>query len=144
MEIQISDKQIESISDELDSGLRCFYNFRTKEIKSAIDSIDPLDLTDEMEEELAEIEENRDDYFEFQKMGSRSSFQLMEEFVEEIPDERFQNRLINALNKPKPFRNFKYEIDDNGEYRQAWFDFKKQKMIKWVRDQINSFNSSSV
>ena len=144
MKIQVSNKQIETIAEELHCGLRCFYNIQTNEIKSIIDIDDQLDLTDELKEDLAEIEENWDDYFEFEKMDSRSSFQVMEEFIDAIPDERFQNRLINALNKPKPFRNFKFEIDNNGEYRQAWFDFKKQKMIEWVKDQIDSFNSTDV
>ncbi len=143
MKIQLSNKQIETIAEELDCGLRCLYNIRTNEIKSIIDTQDPLDLTDDLEEELAEIEENLDDYFEFEKMDSRTSFQVMEEFIDEIPDERFQNRLINALNKPKPFRNFKFEIDENGDYRQAWFDFKKQKMIEWVNNQSDSFNSTN-
>ena len=59
---------IETIAEELDCQLRCFYNIRTNEIKSLIASKDPLDLTSEVEEELAEIEENWDDYFEFEKM----------------------------------------------------------------------------
>ncbi|AHM60529.1 hypothetical protein D770_11360 [Flammeovirgaceae bacterium 311] len=61
MKIQLTNEQIGTITEELDCGLRCFYNIRTKEIKSIIDSKDPLELTIELEEDMAEIEDNWDD-----------------------------------------------------------------------------------
>lgn len=143
MKIQLSDWEIETIADELDCGLTCFYHLQTKEVRCIVDPTEAYDLMDEMEAEMAEIEENRDDYFEFRKMDSRSSFLLMEAFAEEVADEHFRNRLISALNRPKPFRNFKFEIDNNGDYRQNWFDFKRQKMMDWVRGQIEAFNESN-
>jgi len=144
MNIKLSDKQIEQIAEDLDCGEKCFYNIETKEVKSIIDTTDSWDLTDEYKAELAEIEGNQDNYFEFKKMDSRSFFLTMEAFISEIPDERFRNKLVNALNKPKPFRNFKIEIDKESDYRQSWFDFKKQKMIEWVKDQIEDFHTSNL
>lgn len=143
MKIQLSDKEIETIAEELDCGFKCFYNLQTKEVKCIMDPNEAYDLMDEMKEEMAEIEENWDDYFEFEKMDSKFSFLIMEGFVEEVPDESFRNRLISALSRPKPFRNFKFEIDNKGDYRQNWFDFKRQKMIDWVRGQIQAFNSGN-
>ena len=141
MNIQLSDKEIESIAEELDCGFKCFYNLQTKEVRCLIDPNEADDLMDEMKEEMAEIDENRDDYFEFGKMDSKFSFLIMERFVEEVPDESFRNRLISAFSRPKPFRNFKFEIENKEGYRQKWFDFEKQKMIDWVRDQIQAFNA---
>lgn len=140
MKIQISEMQIEEIAEELDSGLKCFYNFRTKKLKFIIDSNDPWDMTEEEGLKLAEIEKNPVDFFEIERMDSGTSFLVMEEFTEEVSDEKFRNRLINALNRPKPFRNFKFEIDGNSSYRQKWFDFRNQKMIDWVKNQIEGFN----
>ena len=62
----------------------------------------------------------------------------MEDFTDELPDNtRIKVTLIEALNKRKPFREFKYEIDNSGDYRQLWFDFKNQKMIEYVKDRID-------
>lgn len=63
---------------------------------------------------------------------------FMEDFADELPDNtRIKVTLIEALNKRKPFREFKYEIDNSGDYRQLWFDFKNQKMIEYVKDRID-------
>jgi len=105
-----------------------------------IDKDQALDLMEEDLESWAEIEANGSDYFEIEKMDSRDSFYMMEKFAENVTDSKFKTRLYQALNKPKPFRNFKHEIDNNWDYRQDWFDFKKQKSISYVQERINNFN----
>ncbi len=62
----------------------------------------------------------------------------MEDFLETIEDKQLHELLINALNRPKPFRNFKLQIDNFGDYRQKWFDFKQMRYIQWVRPLHNS------
>ena len=62
------------------------------------------------------------------------------DFAESIDNTRLQDRLINALNKSKPFQNFKRQIDNSGEYRQFWFDFKKKRYIEWVKEQSDDYN----
>lgn len=59
----------------------------------------------------------------------------MEKFIEEIDNEKLKNKLYIALQKRKPFRNFKWEIDYSGEYRQKWFDYKNQKYRDFVKHQ---------
>jgi hypothetical protein len=65
-----------------------------------------------------EIDDNRDDYFEFKGIESLESFQIMADFGEDVDDTILQNKLINALNRSKPFQNFKWQIDNSGDYRQ--------------------------
>lgn len=50
-------------------------------------------------------------------------------------------RKINALNRSKPFRNFKWQIDNSGDYRQVWFDFKRRRYKEFVKKQIEEFKS---
>jgi len=64
----------------------------------------------------------------------------MADFAESIDNPRLQDRLINALNKSKPFQNFKWQIDNSGEYRQQWFDFKNMHYIELVKKQIDNNN----
>jgi hypothetical protein len=70
-------------------------------------------------------------------MNSEDSKRLREEFARQITDEfELQAELLDALTRKKPFQEFKYVIDCSGPFRQDWFDFKNQKMIKWVEDQL--------
>src|SRR6056297_1070258 len=89
------------------------------------------------EKQIQEIDENWDDYFEFEGFESHESFKIMEDFAEIVEDTKLRNNLINALNRPKPFRNFKWQIDNSGDYRQQWFDFKKMQYIQWIKEQID-------
>lgn len=60
-------------------------------------------------------------------MKSRQAFQIMEDFIEGIPDENLNVNLIKILNRRSPFANFKMEIESS-IYRQKWFDFKDKNM----------------
>jgi len=139
--IKLTEQQINDIADFMDSGMKCFYNKSTGEIKT-IPNFDSWIMADEepWEEDLKELDENREDYLEFDNMSSRESFEVMADFAENIDDPILRNKLINALNKPKPFRNFKWQIDNSGEYRQIWFDFKRKRYIERVKEQIEEFN----
>jgi hypothetical protein len=136
--MKLTEGQIEEIADNLDCGMRCFYNLKTGEIKTLL-NFDSWIGTDEepWEEESKEIDENWDDYFEFEGFETHESFRIMADFAERIDDPKLQGQLINALNRPKPFRNFKWQIDNSGEYRQQWFDYKKMRYIQWVKEQID-------
>lgn len=139
--INFTDDQIKEISQNLDAGMRCFYNTETEEIKILPDFENHLYAEREMwMEDIEEIDSEFDKYVVFEVMPSHESFKLMEEFIETVSDNKLQNRLLNAISRSKPFRNFHNEIDNSGKYRQHWFDFKDQKYIKWVKDQIEIKN----
>lgn len=139
--IKPTGQQIKEIAENLDCGMKCYYNKRTGEIRTIID-FDSWDGADEesWEEEIKEIEENWGDYFVFEQMSTKEAFELMVDFAESIYNPGLQERLFNALNRSKPFRNFKWQIDNSGEYRQHWFDFKNHRYIEWVKNQIDDHN----
>jgi len=139
--MKLTEKQIEEIADNLDCGMRCFYNLKTGEIKTLLNFDSWIGADEEpWEEESKEIDDNWVDYFEFEGFESHDSFRIMADFAERIDDTRLQDKLINALNRPKPFQNFKWQIDNSGEYRQQWFDFKKMRYIQSVKEQIDLKN----
>ncbi|WP_339739448.1 UPF0158 family protein [uncultured Sunxiuqinia sp.] len=136
--MKLTEKQIEEIADNLDCGMRCFYNLKTGGIKTLLNFDSWIGADEEpWEEEAKEIDENLDDYFEFEGFETHESFRIMADFAERIDDPKLQDQLINALNRPKPFRNFKWQIDNSGEYRQQWFDYKKMRYIQRVKEQID-------
>jgi len=136
--MKLTEKQIEEIADNLDCGMRCFFNLKSGEIKTVL-NLDSWIMADEepWEDELKEIENNWSDYFEFEGFETHESFQIMADFTDCVEDKAIQNKLINALNRPKPFQNFKWQIDNSGDYRQQWFDYKKMCYIEWVKEQID-------
>lgn len=139
--IKLTKNKIREIYQDLDSGMRCFYNPETDELKSLPDFDSNPYADEEMWQDVSEeIDSNFDKYIVFDKLPTREYFQIMADFIDTVVDKKVQGRLINALNKSKPFRNFKYEIDNSGEYRQKWFDFKEQEYCKWIETQIQELN----
>jgi len=132
-----TEKQYEEIAECMETGLTCFFNMKTGEIKTVF-APEYWDMDDDgqMERDAEEVVDNREDYFEFEKFESFESFRIMEAFAASVQNSKLQGELFDALSRPKPFRNFKWCIDNSGVYRQQWFDFKKRKSIEHVKIQF--------
>ena len=140
--INLSKERIKEIAGDLDCGMKCYYNKKTKEITTIIDFDSHYGADEELwEDVIKELEENWTDYIEIERMDSRESFLVMEDFAYSVDSASLQEKLINALNRSKPFSNFKWIIDNSGDYRQKWVDFKNQKYIEWVEEKISELNS---
>ncbi len=142
--ITLSTEQIKEIAEQLEIGFTCFLDKSTNElIFLAGDEFEFLDAEDDAwAEERKKIDDNPDDYYEIEKMDSTDSYAVMQDFVYTVDSEKLSEDLVNALNHDKPFKQFKYVIDDSGEYRQKWFDFKSMKMQHWVKSEIDLINGN--
>ncbi len=138
--MKLSNKEIKEIAENLDCGMVCYINLRTNEIKSIIDPDDLYSEEEHWKEDLEEIEANWERYLKIDKMPSRDAFQIMEDFTDQVSNKAIRNRLIYALNRNKPFRNFKYEVDYNEEVRQEWFKFKAYKYEEWVKNYLENLD----
>ncbi len=126
-------KQIKEIAEELSLGFKAYVHKQTGEYLFVPDPIKMQDMdTTPWEDDIEKLEENSFDYYHIQTMESRDSFQIMVDFTEELPNTTLKNKLIQALNKRKPFREFKFVIDNSGDYRDKWFDFKNNREMEWV------------
>ncbi len=140
------DKLIKEIAEYLDAGLHCYFHRKTGEFVYLTDEEAELDW--ESEEETDEEYENEDslklvikvmtdpDFRLIPKMMSHESFRIMENFISTLDDKALIQRLSQAISGRKPFANFKFQIDQSGDYRQQWFDFKSKQIEEWVRDQV--------
>jgi len=141
--MKLTDEQIKSISEDLDIGMKVYVHIETNEIKTIIDLDQHFDAdTESWEEDINEIEENFDKYFQFERMESRESFRIMEDYIETVEDKRLKEKLELGLSLSKPFRNFKDIIDDENEYRKRWFEFRDARNIEFVKEQIERYNKS--
>ena len=139
--INLSKEVIKDIAEHLDCGMKCYCHKKTQEIIKTIDFESNPGSDEELwEDVLTELEENWGDYLEFERMDSRDSFRVMADYAELVDDSALREKLIDALNRPKPFGNFKWIVDNSGDYRQKWFEFKNQEYIEWVEARIRSLN----
>lgn len=104
--MQPTDEQIKEVAEELQNGMNCYVHRKTARIVSFPDPIHFSETDDEFWPVAhAEVEAHPDDYLEIDPMSSRRSFQVMEEFANALPDEKYKNRLFDILSLAKPFRH---------------------------------------
>ena len=135
-------KVVSEIAENLLVGMFCFFNPDTFEVETIPEAFvnDPEEfemITGETWESDDIKHENWQKCIEIEPMESRDSFKVMEYFVDEVRDNDMQNKLISALNRKKPFANFKYLIE-NSNYRQAWFDFRQKQYEYYVWSTIQT------
>lgn len=91
---------------------------------------------DYIEQEVMEVVNAApDSYIRFDPLNSRESFQMMEDFVETIKNERLRNRLIDALSIKKPFRSFRNAVEDE-EILDDWYAYKDAYLQMYVSDRV--------
>jgi len=130
---------VKNIAEELDCGFDCYFNFKTKEIITIPGSSEFYDIDDfkeAFEENFKKIETQKDQLIKFESLKGYESYQIMERFVEIVPDKFLQSKLREVLSKKKPFRNFKNWID-HSNFRQNWFDFKLREIEKIVETKLS-------
>jgi len=129
---------IKEIAEQLDCGFRAFIHKTTGQRLFVPDENDlsGIDL-DPWASELEQLENNFTDYYEIDKWTSSEAFEILSEFADQVSDNKLQSRLFDALRKNRPFREFKYVIDNSGDFRQQWFDFKSKSQQDFVARQLN-------
>ena len=141
----LTNQQIKEIAEQLDCGFRSFWHKPTGELLFVPDLNNSAYVDTEFyENDLEKLDNNFGDYIEIEKPNSSDSFKIMANFTEQLNDhDKIKNVLIKALNKKKPFREFKFAIDNSGVYRQQWFDFKNAQLKQWVSDKFNEALTSA-
>lgn len=129
---------IKEIAEQLDCGFRAFINKSTGQLLFVPDENNLTDIDlDPWDKELEQLENNFTEYYEIDKWTSSQAFEIMSEFTDQVSDNNLQSRLFDALRKNKPFREFKFVIDNSGDFRQQWFDFKNKSQQDFVARQLN-------
>lgn len=137
--MNVTEKQFAEIADLLLSGMVCVIEKSTGKIDSHPKDMDFFEDEENPWEELIEkVEKDWESYILIDTMPGNESFNVMKNFTDKLEEGKLKVSLINALEKAKPFRNFKNIVDDSAEYRQKWFDYLLQENIKWVKMQYES------
>jgi hypothetical protein len=130
-------EQLHEIADNLEFGLRCFVHKDNADIRFIPDERELYGFDEEpWEEDIKAIEKGREQYLEIEKMSPQEEFVVMEAFIHEVDQQWLREKLQRILSRPKPFRNFKAELQEEGHYWHKWFAFKRVKMLAWVSRQL--------
>jgi hypothetical protein len=140
----MTDKDLKEIAEQLSCGLRAFVHKESEKMLFVPNTEDFFDIDeDAWEEELEELETNAISYYEIEKWRSWEAYNMMDDFAKQLTDDkRLQNRLFDALNKRKPFREFKFVIENSDDYRDQWFEFKNKWEFEYVKIQWNRINQA--
>lgn len=143
-DIQVPEKYLKAVSeitDGIEIGNICFLNMDTLETEDVPENllVDPEEfeaMTGESFKTMDYKYPTWENCMTFEPLRSNESFQIMQKFTNQFNDQSLQNKLEFALRNRKPFANFK-SIIDNSEYRQQWFDFKKQFLENHVKELLS-------
>lgn len=139
----MTNEHISEIAEMLECGMICFFHRPTGAIEYHPDPDDPYFEEEMWEDVIGKIEDDLDNYDRFEKMDSNQGFRVMENFAHSLTDTKFRSRILERLSGAKPFQSFKMLIDSS-DYRQDWFDFKKQAYIDFVKRQIEMEKAEDV
>ena len=135
-------KVVFEITESLIAGFTCYFNPDTLEFEdtpgTGFQNPGEFELLYEESYDTIELKhQSWTNYIEIEPMESHDSFKIMEYFIDELSDKNFQNKLINALNRKKPFANFKHLVE-NSDYRQQWFDYRRTQYGYYVWNVIKT------
>ena len=78
--------------------------------------------------------EDADRFLAIQPMDSWESFQIMEDFLDELPEGEGCRALSRALRLPRPFRCFKDTLMDFPSLRERWFKYHDERMLAYAQE----------
>lgn len=140
MEENTDPKIIAEIAQELDCGNDCYFNPKTKELVAipnfSLMSDDAV-FEEFCREDFDHVMKQKEEFIKIEILESSESFQIMVDFLDEIPDEKLKSQLLNNLQHRKPFRNFMNSLD-HSDYREDWFAFKQKTVEKIIQEKLNT------
>ena len=139
--MEVPKEILNDIADSMEAGFKCFIHRETFEVVSYLNpdqypEMDPKDWKDEIDK----VRKNKKKFIEVEAMTSSDSFRVMEEFADSLENNATRVRLLTALQGRKPFANFKHQIENSGDFRNLWFEFRREKNIEWVANQLTDTN----
>ncbi len=138
--MKLSNNLLKDIAGRMEAGLKCYIHKTTHEIIDIPDEnrFPGIYFDDEetgWKEEIDKVDSNPD-YIGIVNMESSDSFQVMQDFALSLPEGATKIRLITALEGYKPFANFNHQIHNTVAEREQWFQFRTQRMIEWIKGQL--------
>ena len=116
------------------NNMRSFINMDTLEVD--IHAGEDYFSFGDVEDTARQTMDNPDKFLPVEVLSSSESFRVMETFIETVKDKGLQRSLIGALERKRPFANFKHIIDGSS-MRQNWFQFRDEAYMNIAKEWID-------
>ena len=139
--ITLTKKFVNDIAQNLQCGLDSYINKETGEFR-VMPNDDIMDYNDDEElvEEYKQIQADIDSYYVIRRPRSSFDYDIMESFAtDHVEDQNLREKLLDALQNRKPFRNFKAIVDYAGDYREQWFAYRQQRYMEYVEETMRDY-----
>lgn len=97
-----------------------------------------IPISDDLDGEECEVgpavEENPERYRYIDPVGSHESYRWMERFAHDLEDVEVRERLLDALDRQRPFRRFKDVLLGYPEVREVWFRSQAEQLRAYAED----------
>jgi hypothetical protein len=113
-----------------------FLDLHTGEVVFNVDEA-IVGLDDEFQ---ALFDENPDRFHEIDPVPSSDGWQIMADFIEQMPAGDVRDRLIASIRGSHPFRRFKESLVHFPRVRDRWFAFHESAMLELARNWLNDEN----
>lgn len=123
---------VRPIGQSLVARFVVYLNLDTLETEEDFHGIMQDEWRVQYEEEFAPKHNQWTNVLTIEPLESHESFRMMESFAESLEDVRISQRLIEILNRKKPFGHFNHYIH-NSPYREDWFAFRDKAYERHVR-----------
>ncbi|MGZ4970953.1 MAG: UPF0158 family protein [Methylobacter sp.] len=107
-----------------------FLDTETGDVLLKTEGIDDDDMPEDLEDNPL--------YLLIDPLDSHESFQIMEDFIDSLDDTKDAVRLREALNRRKPFHQFKDTLYEHTDLSDAWYVFEQKELARlageWCED----------
>lgn len=94
------------------------------------------DIDEDISDEDAE---NEDRYFYVEPIASHESYEIMQDFAASVESDEIRNQMFDALERKKPFFNFKSTLADYPDIQKKFFEYKDNRLKEILRDRLAEF-----
>lgn len=91
------------------------------------------DSAEDDDEIAAALEETPGRFVMVDPVPSHEGFRWMESFAADQADEEVREALLDALDRPRPYREFKDTLLNHPDVREAWFQAEEQRLLEYAR-----------
>jgi len=96
-------------------------------------------LPDVDEDVSDEDAENEDRYFYIEPIPSHEGYEIMQDFAASVESDEIRDQMFDALERKKPFFNFKSTLADYPDIQKKFFEYKDNRLKEILRDRLAEY-----
>jgi len=80
--------------------------------------------------------ENEDRYFHLEPITSHEGYEIMQDFAASMESDEIRDQMFDALERKKPFFNFKSTLADYPDIQKNFFEYKDIRLKEILKDRL--------